>query len=152
MQIKQGLDPEQEELQAELADAQRAADSARGGGGGRAQQVLTLRVWGMLLAVTHRVFGARVGGDAAALVDEWQSSLQSGAQATLRVTLLLDWRLRCCGQHSAGGACTSGSVAKQQAAAAASAVHAHRRVLLACLFLLVGGLLTNWHTPATRAR
>ena len=77
LQIKQGLDPDVAEAD-EAAARRAAADAAGRSSGKRTRQLLLLRLWGLMMAITHRTFGARFGGDAGGFIAQWQASLDAG--------------------------------------------------------------------------
>jgi hypothetical protein len=77
VQIKQGRHWDEHvraEAEAEALEALAVASHVQG----NTKQVLLLRLWGLMMAVTHRMFGVQFGGDVGRLVSQWQFSLQQG--------------------------------------------------------------------------
>ena len=78
VQFKEGRNYE-EYLEAQDAAARAAAEAKQRSGKDSEKHLLLLRLWGLLMAVTHRLFGVHFGGDVAKLVAQWQASLDHGA-------------------------------------------------------------------------
>lgn len=77
MQFKEGLDWEAHQA----AEAAAAAAEATAQGNScmdQEREMLLLRLWAALMAITHRLFGVQFGGDVARLVAQWQASLDHG--------------------------------------------------------------------------
>jgi hypothetical protein len=81
VQIKQGLDPEMPVLpQSEPIKPVRDT--------GAPQRAILLRMWGLMTAITHRIFGLYLGGDMEDLLIKTQQDLQKGEEFVNSVGLV----------------------------------------------------------------